>query len=104
MLVIVKLNSYCLSCYSLELWNCDSFDLWMIVLVLKAIALQGILFHFVVVESANCVQVGQFLEVLQLLFGLVKVKNALDTVEVIAHVVFVLEHTQSSFNLIFVHI
>ena len=89
---------------SLELWNCNSFDLWMIVLVLKAIALQGILFHFVVVKSAHGIQIWQFLEVLQLFLGLVKIKNAFDAVEVVTHIVFVLEHTQGSFNLVFVHI
>ena len=89
---------------SLELWNCNSFDLWMIVLVLKAIALQGILFHFVVVKSAHGIQIWQFLEVLQLFLGLVKIKNAFDAVEVVTHIVFVFEHTQGSFNLVFVHI
>lgn len=96
---MLKLNALC----SFHLWNVDTLDLWVEVLILKTITFHGISLHFIVVECADGVQVRQLLQLLELFLGLVQIKHLLDAVKVLSHVVLVLVYTESFFDLIFIH-
>jgi len=80
--------------------NLDAFNFRVIVFVLESVALDCVLLHFEVVESANSVEVGSSGELLQLLLCGVEVEDFLHAVEVLSHVVFVGVNAKGLVNLI----
>jgi hypothetical protein len=77
----------------------DSLKLWVEVIISEPMSLQGVLFHLLIVKSANCVEVRASSKLLQLLLGVVQLEDLLDTVVVLSHVVPVLVHSQCLVNL-----
>lgn len=76
----------------------------MIVRVLESFSLHSILFHFVIVKSANRIQIWKFLQFFELLFGFVKIKDTFNAIEMLSDIVFVLVDTKSSLDLILEHL
>ena len=75
----------------------------MVVDVREAVALECELLHLLVVEGADGIQVRTACQFLQLLHRVVHLQHLLHAVIVVPHVVLVLENTQGSLNLVFVH-
>ena len=65
-----KLFSFCLCvslssrCRSFKFGNCDALYLWVVIFVVKTVALKGERLHLVVVEGADGVNVGAGSELL----------------------------------------
>ena len=78
----------------------DTTHLGVVVLHFEALALQGVLLHTLVIESANRVHVGASSQLLELLRGLVQLKDLLHTVVVLTHIVLVLKNAESAVDLI----
>ena len=78
-------------------------DSRIVVFVLESVTLEGEILHFLVVECTDCFDVGTFRKRFQLLFGLVNFENLFYAVEVVSHVVLVLEHLKGAVNLVLVH-
>ena len=78
----------------------DSTQLWVPVVHVETFALERVLLHALIVEGADCVQVGSLSQLLQLLGCLVQTEHLFDAVEVFAHVVSVLEYAQCTVNLV----
>lgn len=72
----------------------------MPVVSIEAVALEGVGLHAVVVPSAKSVKIRALGEFLELLWGLVEVEDLFDAVIVLANVVFVLENSESSVDLV----
>ena len=90
--------------FSRESWYLgDSTALWLVILDFESLSLDGVLLHFVVVVSANCVKIVSLLQLLKHLNAVVHLEHLLNAVVVVAHVVAVLENSKCSVDLILKH-
>merc|ERR1712127_630959 len=85
---------------SLHSWDLDSFDFWVVVLILETLSIKCVLLHFVKIEGAYCVQIGLLAKSGKMLFGIVEVEHLLDAEVVLANIILVLKDTECSLDLI----
>ena len=85
---------------SLKDWDLNSFDFWVVVLILEALSIHCVLLHFVKIEGAYCVQIGSLAKSGKMLLGIVEVEHLLDTEVVLANIILVLIDTECSLDLI----
>ena len=88
---------------SLQLWDLDSLNLWVVVSVFETLTVKSVVLHSNVVESADGIDIWSSSKSLKLFLGLVEIKDFLDAIEVLSDIVFMLKNTKGSLNLIFVH-
>ena len=76
----------------------------MVVFVFEAISIKGVILHSDIVESTNGFKVFSFSKFFKLRLCLVEVEHISNAVEMLTDIVLVLEDSERSVDLIFVHL
>ena len=86
-----------------ELWHVvNTSEFWMVVFEVKTCSVESIVLHSLVVPCADSVDVRSSQQFGELFFSLILIKDVLNTVVVFTHIVFVLENSKCTVDLVLV--